>query len=116
MGKHGVPQVGQGPQPRIRAPGHGRPRCPLFPPGREHPAQAPTTDSATAQKHNQPPTRVHSTGGGCPARGPHRGSVASPSSFHSLRLNKGKVEKLKGSTPASVRAEQWGPVLVVFLY
>lgn len=47
---------------------------------------------------------------------PHRGSVASPSSFHSLRLNKGKVEKLKGSTPASVRAEQWGPVLVVFLY
>lgn len=70
MGKHGVPQVGQGPQPRIRAPGHGRPRCPLFPPGQEHPARVPTTDSATAQKHNQPPSASAQHGRWLPGQGP----------------------------------------------
>lgn len=76
------------------------------------PARAPTACSATAQKHKQPPsTRVHGTGAAArpgtrpawPSR-PASDSVTSPSPFHSPRLNRGKVEKSKGST--QVRGEE----------
>lgn len=109
---------GQGPQPRIWAPGRGQPRWLPLPPGREHPS--PWAALPGRPPRAQPLLRSTSSRRArmCTARGaaarpgtrpawpsrPASDSVTSPSPFHSPRLNRGKVEKSKGST--QVRGEE----------